>query len=162
MNLSDVAKFVKPLANRISNMVSRATVSQVDSSKKMQLLQIGLLTDETRDAVEHFQPMGFASVPEADSEAVVVFVGGRRDHGLAVVVDDRSTRITDLAPGEVALYHKSGSRITLKANGDIEIDAAANVVLNGGSTAVAKVGSSLIAGPFGGTVTSGSSTVLVP
>lgn len=55
------------------------------------------------------------------------------------------------------------SSVVLGFDGGVSVKiTTGTVVLNGGSTPVAKVGSTLIAGPFGGTVTSGSPTVLVP
>jgi phage baseplate assembly protein V len=172
----------KPISTRIANMVARATVKLVDDSKKIQILQVGVLKGETRSEIERFQNLGFTSVPEEGAEAVVLFVGGRRDHGYAVAVDDRRYRLKDLEPGEVAMYHKSGSKIVMKANGDIEVTADANVKINGGSTPVAKEGSATTghmhtltgtAGPFplaGTAITTtdsiataaGSATVKVP
>ncbi len=157
-----IERMLKPLRTRLANMVARGVVKLVDSSKRMQLLQLGVLTDETRDEVEHFEPYGMTSVPREGAEAILLSVGGRRDHAVAIVVGDRAYRIRNLESGEVALGWDGGPQIVCKANGDIEVTATGNVVLNGGAVPVAKVGSSLIAGPFGGTITSGSNTVLVP
>jgi phage baseplate assembly protein V len=70
---------------------------------------------------------------------VVLFAGGRRDHGLVVAVDDRRYRKKDLEAGEVALYHKDGASILLKADGSIEVTpkSGQNVVLSGGTKQVA-------------------------
>ncbi len=116
-----VAKMISPLRNRVSNMVARAVISSVDDGKKVQAIQLGLLSDETRDDVERFQEYGFTSNPPIDSEAVVVFVGGVREHGLAIGVEDRRYRIRNLASGEVAVYDQTGSKIVLKSNGNIEL-----------------------------------------
>lgn len=173
---------LRPLATRIANLVARAVVTLVDDDERMQLVQLGVLSGETRGDVERVQNYGFTSVPLEGAEAVVLFVGGRRDHGLAVAVDDRRHRLTGLEPGEVAIYNDQGSSVVLKANGDIEVSAAGNVVVNGGSTPVAKEGSATTghthtltgtAGPFPivGTAIlatdsiatgAGSSTVKVP
>jgi phage gp45-like len=96
-------------------------VKLVDDSTKMQLLQAVLLSDEAREGIERFQNYGFTSVPLEGAEAVIVFVGGRRDHGLALAVDDRRHRLRNLESGDVAVYNNAGSKIVLKANGDIEI-----------------------------------------
>jgi phage gp45-like len=55
------------------------------------------------------------------AEAVVLFVGGRREHGLVVAVDDRRYRLKGLEKGEVALYNKAGGKVVLKADGSIEV-----------------------------------------
>jgi phage baseplate assembly protein V len=159
-------KLLNPIRARISNMIARSVVQLVDDSTKMQIMQLGILADETRDGVERFQNYGFTSVPLPGAEAVVLFVGGRRDHGLAVAVDDRRHRLSDLQSGEVAVYHHLGGSIVLKNDGTITIDGATGVIINGGVTPVAKIGSSVTgtAGPFplAGTVASGSPLVLVP
>jgi phage gp45-like len=69
---------VKPLATRIANMVARALVKNVDDSLKVQILQLGVLADETREGVERIQNYGFTSVPLEGAEAVALFVGGRQ------------------------------------------------------------------------------------
>lgn len=129
--ISALTKLIAPLRQRIMNSIARAVVSGVDDSVKMQLLQIDLLTDETRNDVERFQDYGFTSSPKTGAESVVLFVGGNRDHGLAISVDDRRYRLRNLASGEVAIYDHQGSKIVLKANGDIELTPKTNVVING-------------------------------
>lgn len=124
-------KLLAPLRQRIANMVSRAVLSAVNDSKQLQLVQLDLLSDETRDDIERFQNYGFSSSPKAGAEAVVLFVGGSREHGLAVSVEDRQYRIRNLESGEVAVYDHLGSKIVLKANGNIELTPTAGVVING-------------------------------
>jgi phage baseplate assembly protein V len=123
-------KLIAPLRTRIANLVSRAVVSLVDDSKKMQLLQLGVLTDESRDDVERFQNYGFTSVPLEGAEAVVVFVGGRRDHGLAIAVEDRRYRLRNLESGEVAVYTDQGDSIVIRRGGTVEVTAATKVVVD--------------------------------
>ncbi len=159
-------RLLAPLRNRIANMVARAVVQLVDDTGKLQVVQLGVLADETRDGCERFQEYGFTSVPLPGAEAVVLFAGGRRDHGLVVAVDDRRHRMVGLQPGEVALYNNAGANAVLRADGAIELAAAsgatvllnadgsievtaaagANVVLNGGAQPVARVGDT--AGPY--------------
>lgn len=124
------ARILKPLENRIRNMVARAVVSLVDDSQRMQLLQVGLLADEDRDGIERVQNYGFTSVPQSGAEAVVLFVGGRRDHGLAVAVDDRRYRVKDLQAGEVAIYTDQGDKIHIARGGTITVTASTKVTVN--------------------------------
>jgi phage gp45-like len=123
---------VKPLATRIANMVARALVKNVDDSLKVQILQLGVLADETREGVERIQNYGFTSVPLEGAEAVLLSVGGRRDHGLVIAVDDRRYRLKALENGEVAMYDQTGSKIVMKANGDIQlVPSSGKVALTG-------------------------------
>lgn len=128
---------MRQLATRIANLVSRAIVRRVDDAKKMQSLQVDLLDTETRDEVERPQNYGFTSVPLEGAEAVAVFVGGRRDHGLVLAVEDRRYRVTGLKSGEVAIYTDEGDRVTLKRGGTIEIKASSKVVVNAPAVEVA-------------------------
>jgi phage baseplate assembly protein V len=120
---------VKPLATRIANMVARALVKNVDDSLKVQILQLGVLADETREGVERIQNYGFTSVPLEGAEAVALFVGGRRDHGLVIAVDDRRYRLKALENGEVAMYSDQGDKLVIKRGGTIEVTASTKVVL---------------------------------
>lgn len=121
MRIEDLSRWIAPLKNRVANMVARAVVSAVDDAKKVQVVQLDLLEGETRNEVERLQNYGFTSKPRAGAEAAVIFVGGRRDHGLAIAVDDRRYRVTNLESGEVAVYNDTGAKIVFKANGDIEL-----------------------------------------
>lgn len=115
----DFARYLAPLRTRVVNMVARAVVKAIDDEKKIQLLQIAVLKDELRADVERIQNYGFTSHPKTGAEAAVIFVGGSRDHGLVIAVDDRRYRL-HLESGEVAMYDHTGSKIVMKTNGDIE------------------------------------------
>jgi len=117
MDQRTFAKMAGPLGRAIQNMISRGTVRLVDSGKKMQSLQVGLLQGETADGVEHFEPFGFTSCPSSGAEALVVFPGGDRSHGIAIVVGNRKYRLTGLASGDAAIYDERGQHIILTTGG---------------------------------------------
>lgn len=117
--LDQLRHLLRPLATRVANTVARAVVQLVDDSTKLQLLQVGVLADETVDGAEHHQPYGLASVPLAGAEAVVVFPGGDRSHPLVVAVSDRRHRPTGGDPGQVTLHNHNGGMVTITADGDI-------------------------------------------
>jgi len=107
---------------RIMNMVSRGVIASTDDETGLQLDQVSLLYEEDKIAVERFQNYGFSSSPPADSEALVVFIGGGRDHGVIVATDDRQSRFTGLAPGEVVIYNgNTGDSLILKNDGSAEL-----------------------------------------
>lgn len=132
MRMSDLTKVLRPLRNALANLVARAVVQLVNDSGGLQGVQLSVLDGETREGVERFQEYGFTSSPRPGAEAVVLFVGGRRDHGLVVAVDDRRYRLTSLSAGEVALYNDAGARVHLKADGTVELaNPASDAVLKG-------------------------------
>ena len=113
-------KLIAPLKRRVLLMVGRAVLTAVKDSTKTQGLQIKLFDGEVRDDVERFQNYGLTSVPEEGAEALVLFLGGNRDHGVVVAVEDRRYRPKGLKPGEVCVYHKNGDKILLKDGNEIE------------------------------------------
>jgi phage baseplate assembly protein V len=125
-----VTRLLAPLRNRIANMVARAVVQLVADGGSLQALQLVVGADETRDGCERFQEYGFTSVPLAGAEAVVLFVGGRRDHGLVVAVDDRRHRMAGLEAGEVALYTDEGDHVLLSRGRVVTITAGTKIVLD--------------------------------
>lgn len=118
-----ISKMMRPLAQRIGNMVSRGVVSAVSAALKMQGLQVKLLAGEVKDGLEHFEPYGYTSHPKSGAEAVTMFLDGDRSHGVVIVVADRRYRLKGLAAGEVALYDDQGQKIHLTRSG-IVVDGA--------------------------------------
>ena len=121
-----IADFVRPLAGRIRMMLARGVVRLVNDAGGMQVLQLGLLAGETKDGVEYFQPYGFTFNPHPGAETAVAFIGGNRDHPIALCVADRRYRIAGLETGEVAIYTDEDSeahqhRIILRRDGMIDI-----------------------------------------
>ena len=73
------------------------------------------------DGAERFQIYGFSSHPRKGADALVLAVGGVRQHSI-VLVDDRRHRMKNLEESEVALYRGNPNQyIKLKADGSIEI-----------------------------------------
>jgi phage baseplate assembly protein V len=152
-----LARLLAPIRRRLDNLVARAVVSLVSDATTLQALQLAVLEEETREHCERFQQYGFTSVPLAGAEAVVLFVGGLRDHALVTNVDDRRYRKKNLAAGEVALYNHENVYVLLKLGQVIEANAPINLVNNG----VYKVAGNQVVGPRGAAVSdpTGGSTV---
>jgi len=129
-DLSQLNKLFRPLQTLVANMISRAIIKVIDDGRLLQEVQIVLQSGETRDRCEVFRQYGMTSHPLPGAEAVVAFVGGRRDHPLVTNIDDRRYRKKDLEAGEVALYNHEGTYILLKNGAEIEIFAATKVRIN--------------------------------
>ncbi len=148
--MKELAKFMAPMARRITNLVARGLVSAANSAGKMQILQLRLLADEAKDTVEHFEPFGFTSKPLAGAEHVTVFLDGDRSHGVTIVVADRRYRIVGLEDGESALHDAYGNKVHLKKDGTMAVVASAKVEIT--SPLVKMSGDLQVAGTITGTV----------
>lgn len=115
-----ISKATEGLKNRINLMLARGVLTGVQDGGGLQTAQASLLEDEVRDGLERVQNYGFTSHPLGGAEVVVAFVGGNRDHGIILSVDDRRYRIS-LEAGEVAIYTDEGDYIKLKRDNNIEI-----------------------------------------
>lgn len=131
MNLNQLTKFIAPLQRRVMLMVGRAVIKALDDSGDLQQVQLQLNADEIRSDVHRLQEYGFTSRPKLGSEAAVIFLGGNRDHGIVIAVEDRRYRLKSLADGEVALYDDLGQKVHLKRAG-IEISTPGNVTIDAG------------------------------
>lgn len=110
-------KFLSPIKRSLKLMVSRAVVSIVSDAFQRQNLQLAIYDDEIVDDVERFQNYGHSSVPRG-GEAIVLSVGGKRSHLVAIVVDDKEARPTNLKAGDSVLYHFEGHHLLLTEDGE--------------------------------------------
>jgi phage baseplate assembly protein V len=118
--IDQLNRFIAPLKRRVMLMIARGIV-QATKDGGLQQIQMTALADEVLDGLEYVEPYGFTSIPEAGAEAVALFLGGNRDHGVVLSVGDRRYRLKGLASSDVALYHKDGTKIVLKGSGKIQI-----------------------------------------
>ena len=118
-----VRRLAEGLRARVQLMIGRAVVRAIDDGRRLQEVQLALLPGELRDQVERFQEYGFTSVPHPGAEAVVVFIGGNRDHGLVAACDDRRHRPRGLKIGEVMIYASFGQFMKMDEAGRLVISA---------------------------------------
>ena len=118
---------IRDLGNRVMMMFGRGVLRSVNDSNGRQQLQVELLKGELRDGVEHMQNYGFTSHPTG-GDVAVAFIGGNREQGIVLVVDDRRYRIS-LEPGEVAIYDDQGNKIELLRD-MIKVTAVAKVQID--------------------------------
>jgi phage baseplate assembly protein V len=102
---------IRDLGNRVMMMFARGVLRGVNDANGRQQLQVELLKNEVRDDVEHMQNYGFTSHP-LGGDVAVVFIGGNREQGIVLAVDDRRYRIS-LEAGEVAMYDDQGNKVEL-------------------------------------------------
>ena len=118
--ISTFQSLSRELRRRVYLMIGRAVLTAVNDATPLQTVQVEALPGEIIDGAERFQIYGFSSHPRKGADALVLAVGGVRQHPV-VLIDDRRHRMK-LAESEVALYRGDPNQyIKLKADGSIEI-----------------------------------------
>jgi phage gp45-like len=107
---------IAPLQRRVLLMVARGVIKTVKDTGKIQKMQVLALADEVIDGLDRIQQVGFTSRPKAGAQAVVLFMGGNRDHGVVIATDDGSVRPKDLGEGEAAVYSYGGYQVRVLAS----------------------------------------------
>ena len=80
------------------------------------------------------QNYGLTSHPPKGAEALLVALGGQRQHAVVIAVEDRRYRVTDLGEGEVALYtmengEDGAHRVHLKEGRIVELHAGGSSIV---------------------------------
>ena len=99
-----VERLLAPLRRRVMLMIGRGVVRLVDDTRRRQRVQVEGFAGEILDDVERWQQYGITSHPPVGSEAVVLALGGMRQHPAAVVVEDAPYRLESQTEGTVSLY----------------------------------------------------------
>ena len=145
MGLSKFQIMSRELRRRVMLMVGRAVLTVVNDATPLQTVQVEGLPGEIIDGAERFQMYGLTSHPLPGADALVLAVGGIRQHPV-VLIDDRRHRVKELAEGEVCIYTDEDEdgdpmRIVLKRGREIDIRAggtrirmtSSGVAITGGS-----------------------------
>lgn len=143
MQTNPLARALKPLRDRLVSLVARAVVRSV-SQGPAEVLQLETARGVLSGRAEHVGHYGLASAPLPGAEAIRVYVMGAPDHPVAIAVDDRRYRPTDLAPGDVCIYNPAGDRVTLKASRELAATVnGATLTVKGSEIKLAVGGSSI-------------------
>ena len=150
-------------------MVARGIVKLVQDSG-LQLMQLDLLDEETRDGVERVQNYGHRGHPPQGSTVATVAVAGSRDH-LVVVACEHPDHVPPLESGESAMYAMFGQlfkrdnegNVTLvckdfniQASGNVTAAAAGNYTATaGGNLGISASGGMSMHGEGGASLTGG-------
>lgn len=130
--MRDFARFVRPIVNRIKNMVGKFILSTVYDSGSIQLIKVSGLESEVLDSVERLQDYGFSSVPPVkNSEVLIIAMGGNRDHPVAIKADCGKFRPKGNTEGVVTMYDMFDNLIKM-SEGKIE-HTSQSIELNGNS-----------------------------
>lgn len=85
---------------------------------------------------------GFLAIPPEGMTVKVIFDMGDKHSAVVIanVFNDEDTPPTLSDIDDVALVHSSGSQLYFSKNGDVNVQAQANLILNGGSADLARAG----------------------
>ena len=99
-----VARLVAPLKRRVDTMISRAVLTLITDTLKIQNVQVSGVDGELISDLENFQPQGFTAVAKPGAEALILSVGGVRAAAVVIGVNDRTCRPTGMGPGDACIY----------------------------------------------------------
>jgi phage baseplate assembly protein V len=116
-----VQQLIEPLRRRVSTLVGRALIEAVTDSGDLQTIKVQTAHGESVEGLQRVGSYGFAVNPKAGAEAVILSLGGNREHSIVIACEDRRYRLKSLAEGEVALYTDEGDKILLKRGNKVEI-----------------------------------------
>ena len=134
-----VNKLIAPIARSMRSMVLRGVISLVNDAAALQRVQVqlrampqpgGVPAPEMLSDIEVMQHYGLTSVPLDGAEVVMLAVGGVKDHGIVIAVDDRRYRLKGLANGDVALYDHTGQVVHLAGENGITVRSPVSVTID--------------------------------
>ena len=99
-----VARLMAPLKRRVDTMISRAVLTLVTDTLKIQNVQVNGVDGELISDLENFQPQGFTAVAKPGAEALILSVGGVRAAAVVIGVNDRTCRPTGMGSGDACMY----------------------------------------------------------
>jgi phage gp45-like len=137
MSATENFNFIMKLGVKIKLLFAKARLISVNNlgqkgnkptgtNPEPQRIYASGLANEFFSQVERTQEYGLETYPEKDAIPFIAFLGGRRDAGVAISIQDPRYRPTDLTEGNVCLYDKDTARVSLKS-GKV---AAGNKTLN--------------------------------
>ena len=121
------------MIRKIQGMIMRGVVTLVNSSLKMQGMQLQGLGAVTLDGVENFEPYGFTAAALPGAEGIILNVGAHAGNAVVICVADRRYRLAGLVGGEVAIYDNHGQSVVLHTD-HIAITSPTKVVVTAPET----------------------------
>lgn len=120
----------KELQRKVLMMVASAVIEKINDDSGIQKNQVSVLQNEVHSDYDRVQEYGFSSVPLAGCQAIIVCVGGSRDHGAVIATEDTRYRPKNLNPGEVQVYNDKGDYVKFKDGRIMEVVAGTKIQIN--------------------------------
>lgn len=113
---------VRNLKSKVSSMVNRGYVTNINDSENVQKIQIQMEGREVKSGMPAVTQFGFHSAPPVGSESINLFQDGNRSNGVSVIVFNREHK-PSLNDGESQAYDAFGQYIKLGNNNKITYKA---------------------------------------
>ncbi|WP_225548128.1 phage baseplate assembly protein V [Chromobacterium violaceum] len=135
---------IERLARRVWMLLGRGRITApANDSGTVQMLQVQLGHDETRDHLRRAAEYGFTSHPPVGSDAIVLFPLGDRNNGVVVATNHQPSRMTGLKAGEVAIFDNRGQSVYLTAGGIVINGAGLPITVNNTPTVTVNASASV-------------------
>ncbi|MDE1715753.1 phage baseplate assembly protein V [Chromobacterium amazonense] len=135
---------IERLARRVWMLLGRGrTTTPANDGGPVQVLQVQLGRDETRDHLRRLAEYGFTSHPPVGTDAVVLFPLGDRNNGVVVGTNHQGSRMKGLVPGEVAIFDNRGQSVYLTASGIVINGAGLPLTINNAPTVTVNASASV-------------------
>jgi phage baseplate assembly protein V len=120
---------VQRLMRKVRRLNQRGLVRRSSYSDKRRYLQILTEGEHLLNNVEHLEPFGFTSHPEAGAQGIVLAFNGNGSHSVVFCVGDKRYRL-EISEGEVCIYNRHGDKVHIKDNREIDVTAAVKANFN--------------------------------
>lgn len=107
----------------------RSKLTHITTTGPVAMVQADALAGEQVQDAELFQHYGLTSAPPKDTMLIVVPIGGKTTHSIAIATEHGTYRLKGLKEGEVALYTDEGDHILLKRGNNIEVVCGTKVTV---------------------------------
>lgn len=119
---------------RLQLLVAQGVATMVGHGK----VQVSVLDGEVLGNIKRVEPYGFSHRPHAGAQAYLVFPGGDRSIGIALVIGDAQYNL-ELQEGEAALHDDLGQKVHLTRKGMVMDGAGLPITLKNAPEVVADV-----------------------
>lgn len=115
--MSETIAAIERLYRRVLLVVGRGRIKTGSDAGPVQQQQVRLGPFETFDNIPRISEYGFNSMPPADCDAIMIFVGGNRLDGVIIGTGHQSFRMRKLKAGEVSISDNLGQSVYLTQQG---------------------------------------------
>lgn len=119
------------MINLLRSLIRLGTITQLFNRYGIIRSQASFLDSQAPENIIHLQPYGFNACPPVGSQIITMSVYGHAEHKYGIPINATDANIQKLQAGETVIYNQVGTKIYLKADGNIEITPnGSSVIIN--------------------------------